>query len=83
MTEKKFQDEEPLLKIILKIIAELQPVRTRDIGCKLREHYRYRISRKEVLEILSYLKRLKRVSEESQRWRIEGKYLSAMEALAA
>jgi len=68
--EKNFQDEEPLLKIILKIMAELQPVRTRDIGCKLGENYRCRISQKEILEVLSYLKRRKRISAERQGWKI-------------
>lgn len=80
MPAMKFQDEKPLLKIIVKIIAELQPIRTMDIGNELEKNYRYNIPRKEILGILSYLKKRKRVSSENEKWKIEKKYFPQTEA---
>ena len=79
MAHSKFRNEEHLMKVIFKIIRELQPITTTDIWYEVGEEYRYSISKEEITEILSHLEKQKRISMEDEKWKLRGKYSSLME----
>ena len=81
MADSKFRNEEHLMKVILKIIRELQPITTNDIRYEVGEDYRYSISKQEIIEILSHLEKQKRISMEDEKWKIKKKYSPRMELL--
>ena len=69
MADSKFRNEEHLMKVILKIIRELQPITTNDIWYEVGEDYRYSISKQEIFEILSHLEEQKSISMENGKWK--------------
>ena len=81
MTDSKSRNEEHLMKVIFKIIRELQPITTTDIWYEVGEEYRYSISKEEITEILSHLEKQKRISMEDEKWKIKKKYSPRMELL--
>jgi hypothetical protein len=79
MTDSKFRNEEHLMKVIFKIIRELQPITTNDIWYEVGEDYRHSISKEEIIEVLSHLEKQKRISMEDEKWKLRKKYSSRME----
>jgi hypothetical protein len=79
MTDSKFRNEEHLMKVIFKIIRELQPITTNDIWYEVGEDYRYSISKEEIIGVLSHLEKQKRISMKDEKWKLRKKYSSRME----
>jgi hypothetical protein len=67
------------MKVIFKIIRELQPITTNDIWYEVGEDYRYSISKEEIIGVLSHLEKQKRISMEDEKWKLNKKYSSRME----
>ncbi len=73
--------EQHLLKAILKIIAELQPLTTKDIWYELGEDYRYALSEAELTDFLAFLEDQKRIAMEDEKWKMRKKYSPRIELL--